>query len=452
MIKYIVLKEIADQIIKLRFLLTASATVLLFFITTLAFRAEYQSTVEGYKKPEQLAESVITSKNYQLAFFVQRSIEVDQAPQAIRFCVNAGTDLLPNQFFVGSFWNQEVKASFNKPNENPWIQKISTIDWIFLVSMLLSFMAFVLSYDAISGEKEDGTLRLMLSNSIGRFQFLVAKFIGILVILLMPLFIGQLLSLLLISATSFIHLSMLDWIRIGIIIILSWIFLATCVWLGLLISSITPRSSTNLVILLFIWVLFVIVIPNCGSSLAKIFYDLPRKEEIYNRTERILDAAYKEMKDKDGIVQAKKQVAALKLGAKIRADYRQQKFLQANLARLFGRLSPISVFEYAAESSAAVGLTYHRHFLEQLIMYRHQLDDFILSEEKRLSDDPKGLITYKTLPWKTFNGNNFPVFREQPIKILQGLRDGLVELTILIFYGILFCTGAFVAFLKFDVS
>jgi len=451
-IKYIILKEIADQIKKLRFLLTASATVLLFLIGTLAFLSEYQHRVAEYKSPEQLAESIINNKNYKLAFFVQRSIQIDQAPLAIRFCVNGGTDLLPNQFFVGSFWNQEVRTSYNKTSENPWIQRISSIDWIFIISVLLSFMALVLSYDAISGEKEVGTLRLVLSYSLSRFQVLAGKFISILVILLIPLFIGQLLSLSLIQLSRSVHLATYDWIRIGIVIILSWIFLATFVWLGLFVSSITHRSATNLVILLFIWVVFVIVIPNCGSSLAKIFYDLPRKEEIYERTERILDAAYKEMQNKDKIVQAKIQVAALQQGAKIRADYRRQKFNQVKLARFFGRFSPVAVFKYAAESCAAVGLTYHNHLLKQLIIYRHQLDDFILSEEKRLSDNPKGLITYMTLPWKAINVNNFPVFREQPIKILQGLREGLIELMILVFYGILFCVGAFVALLRFDVS
>jgi len=43
-------------------------------------------------------------------------------------------------------------------------------DITFLVTMGLSFLAIIFSYASISGEKENGTLKLILSNSVFRSQ------------------------------------------------------------------------------------------------------------------------------------------------------------------------------------------------------------------------------------------------------------------------------------------
>ena len=44
------------------------------------------------------------------------------------------------------------------------------IDLTFIVTILLSLAALILSYDAVCGEKEDGTLKLMLANGLPRFK------------------------------------------------------------------------------------------------------------------------------------------------------------------------------------------------------------------------------------------------------------------------------------------
>ncbi|MFH1941674.1 MAG: ABC transporter permease subunit, partial [bacterium] len=423
MLKQIILKEIADQVHKLRFLLTASITILLFLACSISFLLQYRQISVEYESPQQLAKSTLENDNLTLDRFVRSDFSILQRPQPLWFCVDGGSDMLPNEFRVGSMYFQEIYPSFHQSRANPLLEKIGTADWVFIITLFISFTAFVLSYDGFSGEKEDGTLRLILSNSIPRHQVLIGKFLGIFFTALIPLIAGQLLSTIIIQFSNLVILQGADWLRIILVAFLSWLFIGVIICVGLFISALTHRSSTSLVVILFVWIMMTIFIPRSSGTLSQVFYDLPRREEINQQANRALTDAYEKMRHVDRyyskIDRARMQVDALKLRAQIRLNYRHQKFEQIKLAMSLARISPVSTFQYAAESIAAVGLTYHKHLLDRLIVYHQQLDDFVLSEERRISDDPKGLISNRTIERKPFNIRAIPIFQEQPIPIQQ---------------------------------
>ena len=51
---------------------------------------------------------------------------------------------------------------------NPFIAFFSSIDIVFVFEVILSLMGLIFAYDAIAGERERGTLRLVLAQPIGR--------------------------------------------------------------------------------------------------------------------------------------------------------------------------------------------------------------------------------------------------------------------------------------------
>ena len=61
------------------------------------------------------------------------------------------------------------------------------VDWGNIISIVLSLVAILFTFDAISSEKEHGTLRLTLSNSISRGAVLVSKFLAALLTISIPL-------------------------------------------------------------------------------------------------------------------------------------------------------------------------------------------------------------------------------------------------------------------------
>ena len=226
-----------------------------------------------------------------LAMFVQLHLDVQEKPNPLWFCVNGGTDIIPDMFAVRQLWHREVSTSHSGSRENPWLQRFGALDWVFLIGTLLSFMAIVLSYDSFSGEKEDGTLRLLLSNSVPRYIVLLGKFSGIFLTIAIPLFIGQLISIIIIRQSDIISLSIGDWGRIGFVALLSLLYVTVFIGIGLLVSSWSHRSSSSIIILLFIWVLLTLIVPGSSGLIARIVYSLPRKEAVEKQVSSVYDSS-----------------------------------------------------------------------------------------------------------------------------------------------------------------
>jgi hypothetical protein len=80
--------------------------------------------------------------------------------------------------------------------------------------------------------------------------------------LLMPLLMSLLLALILLTTSTSIYLTTDDLLRIGGIIFASVAYLSVFYLIGLLISAMTRRSSTALMLSIFVWGFMVLVYPN----------------------------------------------------------------------------------------------------------------------------------------------------------------------------------------------
>jgi len=156
----------------------------------------------------------------------------------------------------------------------------SDIDWVFIISLIFSFVALVFTYNSICGEKEAGTLRLMLAGSIPRYKVLIAKYFGVMLTIGIPLFIGLLVSLIIVITSNITVFSRLDWLKIVTIIFLSFLYLSLFVLLGMFISSRTGRSANCMVILLLVWVGLVILIPSFGRIISDVSCKAPTGVEL----------------------------------------------------------------------------------------------------------------------------------------------------------------------------
>ena len=138
----------------------------------------------------------------------------------------------------------------------------NSYDIVFIFEVVLSLMALIFAYDALAGERERGTLRLVLTHLLSRGHILLAKYIGAMLCLLMPLMLSLLLSLILLTTTAPFSLGVPDFLRIGGIVVSAIAYLSVFYFIGLLISAMTQRGSTALMLSLFVWGFLVLVYPN----------------------------------------------------------------------------------------------------------------------------------------------------------------------------------------------
>ena len=131
-----------------------------------------------------------------------------------------------------------------------------------IFQVVLSLLALLFAYDAIAGDWESGTLRLVLSHPVRRGAILFAKYVAAMASLLLPVLMSFLLVLILLSFAPSIQLGMADFLRIGGIVFTTIIYLSCFYLIGLLISTTTHRAATSLILCMFLWVVLGVVYPN----------------------------------------------------------------------------------------------------------------------------------------------------------------------------------------------
>jgi ABC-type transport system involved in multi-copper enzyme maturation permease subunit len=281
MIKEIIRKELLVNIFSYRFLIGLVVVMVMMGIVGYVLVEDYVFRNQTYISNVQRHADQL--KNFKVYSTVQTVVDLSPSPLSV-FCRGANdvpTSIDISSYQIPSVVDNQGTADFiggggesNRPY-NPFLRIFTPIDLAFVIGILLSLFAILLVFDSFSSEREQGTLRLMLSTSIGRMQVLLGKFIGALITMAIPLTIGFIEILLIWN--FFPDISLSSDILFGTILIyfFSLVFLAGFLALGLLISLFTRESSTGLMYLLLTWVLVAVVIPDGIGYLAE--YNFPKE-------------------------------------------------------------------------------------------------------------------------------------------------------------------------------
>lgn len=122
---------------------------------------------------------------------------------------------------------------------------------------LIPLIALLLSYDAIVGEVERGTMSLLLSYPVARWHVLAGKFIGHLIILAIATTVGYGIAGLVLH---FIYgSSAAAWVDFSKMIALSIFLGASFLALGYLLSTFVKERATAAGLALFVWLFMVVI-------------------------------------------------------------------------------------------------------------------------------------------------------------------------------------------------
>ncbi|MFC1526317.1 ABC transporter permease subunit [Candidatus Latescibacterota bacterium] len=147
-------------------------------------------------------------------------------------------------------------------SSNPYMVIFRSIDVALIVQVILGLLALLFAYDAISGEREDDTLKLMLANPVARDQVLLGKAVGHLSVLGVIVLFGFVVALLFVQISPSLNLEGDQVARVAAMFAVSLLYVGAMYFAGLLLSTFTQRSATALVVAVFLWVCGVAVYPN----------------------------------------------------------------------------------------------------------------------------------------------------------------------------------------------
>ena len=162
-------------------------------------------------------------------------------------------------------YQTEAIAAFQ--SGNPYLAIFASFDMVYIFQLVLGLLAILIASETVSGEKEDGTLRLMLTTNVSRAQVLAGKILAGLTTLAIPTALGFILLTILLLGTENIEVGIGEWVRLALLFALSLLYLLVFYLIGLAISCATHRSATSLIYALFTWALLAIVLPDSITAL-----------------------------------------------------------------------------------------------------------------------------------------------------------------------------------------
>jgi ABC-type transport system involved in multi-copper enzyme maturation permease subunit len=350
------------------------------------------------------------------------------------------------------------------------------LDLTFIIKLVISLFAILFTYDLISGEKERGTLKLCLANSVPRNTFILGKSLGSFISMLIPLVIPMAFAMLIMLLMGNVSFTGDHWARILWIVIGYTLYMLAFFSIGLFVSTVTKSSSVSFLILLFFWVLIVLIVPKGAMFVADLTYPIPSINETRSEQQKLRDdfnrevwqAASEEfnkqnaggernwslMRSIRNQVRDELEPNYIKENAKLIEGFQLKQHNLTQLAINLSRISPASAVTYIGMNMAGTGYADQENFLDQLTRHRVSFTNYIeeMQAAEAAAAGPGG-GRHGPMPSDTgaLDITKMPKLDYKRMSVSKSVELILPDILTLALISILFYLLAFVMFLRYDV-
>ena len=467
---HIAKRELYDNLNSLRFALTTVLLLSLMLTNAVVHLGEQPVRIQKYLTSVADARNTLEARADSLYELAQKGPgQFHKKPSALHFCAQGGDPFLSGtvesqHYFwenssedlnLKSFWQMRYPAA--TPNLTNIRPDVTKIDWAFIIGYVLSLIALLFTFDSVAGERERGTLRLMLANSVPRHTVLIGKFLGALMSISIPFALSVLINLLVLSTSSTVYLGADAWGRLGIICFVALLYTCLFLALGLLVSTRVQRSAVSLVMLLLTWVTLVVFMPSVLALIASGFSTPMSSDEVRIRqkqiNEKYLAEYYRGMgRSKSETWQAGSEYVTQEAVEQERLIEKRldEQIAQVQHARSITRISPTAVLQHLLESFAGTGFERHLQFLENAQRYANEYRKFIVDTDR---GDPESLHLIgvrRAMSQKPVSPESIPIF-EDTISLSKDFNTAAIDLLLLMLFFVVLFSGAYLAFVRVEV-
>jgi|GEM_PF-1495313 len=340
MFRELILKEMRDNVRSSKFLLASLAIILLVIASFHTMRADYQRRLARFSSANQNPSDVSIPPN-PLSIFVK------------------GRDELIGR----SFRYSPTRGIFGpNPMEDHGVGFISTPDLLFVITVVMTLVALFFSFDLISGEREAGTLQLVLSNAISRDVVILGKTLAALVCILIPFIGSVLLEVILLMGDTSVPLSLPHLGRLGLLLLVSVSLISCFLLLGTCASIVFSRSATSLTALLFLWAVLVFGIPNLSPLVAERLVGVPSRDFLLQRRSQVWvkQVVEREWAERRGDEYSRRRVqemweSIVSENRRLFEDHQRKLDRLVHYTDYVSMLSPVGCYQVVATSLMGVG-------------------------------------------------------------------------------------------------
>jgi ABC-type transport system involved in multi-copper enzyme maturation permease subunit len=487
MFKTLVTKELKAILMSPKFAATFGACSILILLSVFMGIREYRAT----QRQHDTAVALSRQEMQETTAWMRLSSTAFRSPDPLQVLVSGVQNDVGRLSAVTD--REPIRLTNSVYSDDPIFALFRIIDFCFIVQVVLSLFAILFTYDAICGERETGTLRLAFSNPIGRARYLLAKLTGAWLGLVLPLSIPVGLAILMMLVGG-VPLGATDWARLVGILGVSILYFTFFVVLGLLVSSLTRRSSDAFLLSLVTWVLLVLIVPRVGVMAAARLVQVPSiaqvegqrsalAKEIWEKeiaaveehsrdlgnsmaglcpVERNKREGQEEPSDEwspeNRFAEVRRQIG--EADTRLLEDLRGRQAAQRRAAFTLARVSPAAAYQLAAMSLAQTDPEMKDRYESAMNEYR---DAFVAFKEKKMKesgsgggirikiDSENGVHVDPPKETGQMDLSGLPGFVPPRPGAAGALASSLVDLAWLTVAGFAAFAGAFGRFVRYDV-
>jgi ABC-type transport system involved in multi-copper enzyme maturation permease subunit len=485
MLAALIKKEIVATILDLRFIIASLLFLVLIPLGMYVSRKGYEQKLANYRLEHQL---------YRQEYGKDVSYEVEVQgfrPPAVQSIFASGLDhCIPDKVITtrsGIF-----RTAKDVRGDSPALI-FGRMDFFFNMCFVASLVALAFTFNCISGEKQAGTLGLMLSYPVSRGHILLSKIIGAYVSLLIPLTMSLLIASIILELSQDISILLPElYPSFLIILAATLVYLLTMVTLGVLISGTTQKPIISMTVSLFVWVIIVLALPKVSTMLARIIYPVEAEQVVNLKKYMVYDDLHETYKQKSKDIHKKypdsisnsnlvyryfKHMRALpkdqilpeyrvviplaeELTAlikdteqqirnetgRIEQNHKNKIKRQNTIAMTISRLSPACCYSYLISGLSHTGSGEYDRFIENAREFQDLVKKTIYDcYYRRIYTGGWEEFAFRKAP------ETLPDLQYRYLSLREVMEAGLVDVILSVGFTFLFFALAFVAFNKYDV-
>jgi ABC-type transport system involved in multi-copper enzyme maturation permease subunit len=444
MLKAIVQREILEYLKSSKFLIGLCLTVVLVGISTFINIGDYQQRQQDYLDATQsLKSGGFNIKVFRKPQILSTLVQGRDRELGSRIEFNYLNIPIQTSGYMGEYASQHQR----------YVSGFASVDFAFVVRVVLSLMVIFLAYNSISEERTQGTLKLALANALPRGQLLFGKLLGGLFIVLGSLTIATLIAVLVMVLHPAISLDRELFVRILGMWGVSALYLGTFFTLSLMVSTIINRPSVALLVLLQIWIVVIVIYPNVSIILSQHLMGLPGSEELADRRRALFEpyqqeynesrqAFHKMVESGERDIELSKKNFELsaqrtELYHRVDSEYSHKLTRQTHLAHNIGLFSPSVLFNGVMQRLACTDIQEFDSFMEGVERHWHKYIE-------------RWPLRYTDL--EAFKKSTFPEFTYTTQSAAESIVRTLPQWSILFLLSVVFFVAAHTVFMRKDIG
>lgn len=265
--------------------------VITLFIGVLLLYATF-SGWENYKNQNE------TSEKYQHESREDWLKNPDKNPHRMahygNFAFRKSTSLSVFEFGMEPFFGNAIfleahkqnTANFSEAGFSNSMLRFGEISIAMVLQVLLPLLIFFLGFNSIAYERENGTLKILLTQGINWKQLLMGKILGVASVIMM-LFVPTIIVLVLVWLfLQDFTITPDETIKMILFILFHFAYLLFFCVISVLISAISKTSKKALITLIGIWLVFTIILPRTTQAIGAYIYEAPSKIQFNSDIEK----------------------------------------------------------------------------------------------------------------------------------------------------------------------